>query len=479
MKLFTSLFIAILAVVMFQGCIKDKGNYSYNDINQLSIKTALPDTFTVMIQDTLKIDLEMLQSIPSKEGLSYDWVLYPGSAAGYRVQVSDSSKVRFFIKEEPKVYDLDLFVTDKSNNVSFYKKFYVNVTSVYSQGWLVMEENNGRNDIAIIQPSNTIVHELYSKSNNNTFLPSGRGRIAVFSRRTEQIIYFLTGNDGVQVSPGTFVRNSRLKDWFYLDPGPIKPIDVFSQSTEEHFLTEDKAYGNNLNAPSPNKFGLASVGNYYLAPYQISSAGQFIFYDTIAQRYWFRAVGNGDFSLININTVAAAPWDLNKVGKRLLFAGLSTGSTFTSVFESKQRDSLFVLRGLVNGINSVAQFVDTLPAGLPLQAASQYLAARLVPQIFFTVDNKLYVWDLLAKSHRLIYTFPAGAEIRRMKWYVNSKSSSDPDNNRLLMVASQEGAEGKVYLLSTELTGDITGGTYRNVYGGFGQIRDVTYKNTP
>ncbi|MBO9635777.1 MAG: hypothetical protein J7578_21915, partial [Chitinophagaceae bacterium] len=425
---------------------------------------------------------DMIQTIPAKDGLEYDWVMYPGSSAPYRVQISDSSKVRFFMKEEPGMYDLDLFVKDKTTNVGFYKKFYVKVTSVFNQGWLVMDEKNGHNDISIIQPNNTVERAIYSKSNNGEYLPAGWGKVCVYNRRTEQMIYFLSTNDGIQVNKANFVRSSRMKDWFFLDPGAIKPLDVFAQSTEEHFLTRDKAYGANLTVTPPYKYGFSTMGNYYLAPYQLSiNIGSFIFYDTIAQRFWFRPVGNGDYALANISLPANTPqpWNLNNIGKRLLYAGMGPSSNFSAVFESNQRDSLFLLRGLLNGGSSVSQIVDTLPAGQLMQTASQYLASRSVQHIYFASDNKLYRWDLLAKTQTLVYTFPAGTEVRKMKWYYNNKSSTDPDNYNLMMVAAQEGAEGKVYMFPIALTGDITGGTYRNVFGGFGQIRDVTYKPAP
>jgi hypothetical protein len=140
---------------------------------------------------------------------------------------------------------------------------------------------------------------------------------------------------------------------------------------------------------------------------------------------------------------------------------------------------MFIVRGQAAGSSSYIQTVDTLAGGHPMQTSNRYLAARLVPHIYYVVGNQLYLYDIPAKASRLVYSFPAGADVRSMKWYNNVKSSSDPDNYRLMMVATQEGAEGKVYFFPVDLTGDFTGGSYRNVFGGFGQIRDVTYKNTP
>ncbi|QEC43945.1 PKD-like family lipoprotein [Pseudobacter ginsenosidimutans] len=478
MKSFYSLCMAILTLALMQGCIKDKGNYSYNEINKLSIQRTLPDTFYVMVQDTLKVDLEVSQSLPDTAGLTYDWVLYPGNTAPYRRHVGNSANLRALISDAPATYDLDLFITDKKTNVTLYKKFYVNVMSAFNQGWLVMNEKDGHNDISMILPTNDIIHNIFSKANNNQFLTPGNGSITVFQRKTAQMVYLFTPGSGLQASVTNFSIESRFRDWFFIPPAEEAPLAVYTNGSEEHFLTKTRAYGVNLITPAPYKYGVAAVGNYYLAPYQISDPLGFIFYDTIAQRFWYHS--GSDFSL---QTVAGAKstdvWNLNNVGKRLLYAGMNTGQTFVSVFESNGKDSLFVCTGLSGGTNSKGTAADTLPAGLPLQSASRYLSSRMVPHIYFAYNNQLYIWDIPGRLQRLVYTFPAGTEIRSLKWYVNTRNFSDPDNNRVLMAATKEGNEGKVYLFGVEATGDFTGGTYRQTFGGFGLIHDVTYKPQP
>lgn len=479
MKLFTPLIIVITVVALLQGCIKDKGNYTYSELNQLSIQRTLPDTFYVMVQDSLKIDLEVSQTMADAAGIEFDWVLYQGSIAPYRRHIGNSANLRAFITDAPATYDLDLFIKDRKTNVSFYKKFFVSVMSAFNQGWLVLNETGGKNDVSMILPTNTVLHNVFSNANNQQFLSPGNGRITVFQRRTTQMVYIFTPGSALQASVSNFSIETRFRDWFFIPPAETKPVQVFTNGGEEHFLTETAAYGVSLLTPAPYKYGVATVGNYYLAPYQISdNVMGFIFYDTVAQRFWYRS--GSDFTLQNIGTAKPTDiWNLNSVGKRLLYAGMSTGSTFVSVFETNDKDSLFVQTGLNRGTQSYGMTADTLPAGMPLQGASRYLSSRLVPHIYFTYNNQVYIWDIPAKAHRLLYTLPAGAVVKSMKFYNNTKNGTDPDNNRVIMIATQESGEGKVYLFGVEATGDFTGNTYRRVFGGFGQIHDVTYKTQP
>ncbi|NML21752.1 hypothetical protein HHL16_12750 [Pseudoflavitalea sp. G-6-1-2] len=478
MKIFRLLSICLLLLAMMQGCLKDKGNYTYHDINKVALAGSLPDTFRVNVQDSLRIDIQLSQTIPNNEGLEIDWVFYKESLSTYRRQLGHSTSLRALITDAPSTYSLDLFVKDKKTNVSMYKRFVVEVTTPFNQGWLVLEESGGHNDVSMILPNNTVSRNIYSKANNNQFLTPGQGRIAVYSRRADQLIYVFTPHSGKMLSVANFTTTLPFSKWFFIPPSAEEPQEVFSNSTEEHLLNNGKAYGIYLITPPPYAFGVATPGDYYLAPYQLSSQRGFIFYDTVAQRFWYRP--SSDFSLVNINSSGPTDiWNLNKVDKRLLYAGMGSGETFNAVFESKNRDSAFVLTGTSAGTLSKASSADTLAAGLPLQSASNYLSSRLVQHIYFAKDNQLYLWDIPAKTHRLLYTFPAGTKVKRMKWHYNQKSGSDPDNYRVMAVATDEGGEGKVYLFGTEATGNFVDNTYRSVFSGFGKISDITYKTQP
>lgn len=65
--------------------------------------------------------------------------------------------------------------------------------------------------------------------------------------------------------------------------------------------------------------------------------------------------------------------------------------------------------------------------------------------------------------------------IRAMKMYCNLKVSSDPDNNKLIAVATHENDEGKVYYLLIAATGDLA--PYSRVFTGFNRINEIIWKS--
>ena len=109
-----------LTAFILAGCYKDKGNYSYNEINQVSIKADTPDEISVAIQDTLRINITLDETMTSPAGYEYDWTLYQNiSAPLTRWVLSTSQNLNAQITQSPGQYLLDYFVRDKETGVSF------------------------------------------------------------------------------------------------------------------------------------------------------------------------------------------------------------------------------------------------------------------------------------------------------------------------------------------------------------------------
>jgi hypothetical protein len=64
-----------VTVVLLAGCYKDKGNYDYQKINEVVLKTDT-DTVTVILPAALKVNLSLQQTMPGNEGFTFEWVLY-------------------------------------------------------------------------------------------------------------------------------------------------------------------------------------------------------------------------------------------------------------------------------------------------------------------------------------------------------------------------------------------------------------------
>ncbi|PSL49856.1 PKD family protein [Chitinophaga niastensis] len=456
--------------LLFTGCYKDKGNYQYHDINKIT--TGLTDsTITVFQFDTLHINTSVLQTIPDAAGLSYEWVMYPDNGVPLTRRTLDTTRnLNALISEGPGAYVLNLFITDKKTGVTTTKKLSIRVVSALNEGWLVLEDGNTNADVSIITPVDSVFHHIYSKANPKLPLPAGTHHVYVTNRRGAQNIYFLSPLSGTQVDYSTFMAFASFKDWFFIAPAP-KPQIYMTFNGGEAMINDGKPYGLSVMVPPPYKFSLAPVGNYYMAPFDMSSIFGPTLYDTISQRF----LGQDPYSFDLIDFSNAQPGDafnMNNVGKHLQYAegGPRSDQTYC-LFRNNKNDSLFIYSFSNAGPYSTPTAVDTVSTAPGMSTAGIFRMSALLPHLYYASGNKLYLYDILAGKARLVYSFAAGTDVRCMKLLTS--------DYRTLAVATSESGEGKVYYFPIAATGDFQGNTYSKVFGGFGKINDIAYKKAP
>ncbi|MGE9313448.1 PKD-like family lipoprotein [Niabella sp. CJ426] len=80
----------LLITLALTGCYKDKGNYDYNEINQIRVVDAKAlQRIYVNQGDTLRLTPELVQTIPSND-LSYAWFMYNNSPNSSYVMPRDT-----------------------------------------------------------------------------------------------------------------------------------------------------------------------------------------------------------------------------------------------------------------------------------------------------------------------------------------------------------------------------------------------------
>jgi hypothetical protein len=463
---------AILLTVcwgMLTGCYKDKGNYQYHDLN--NITTNLSDTTISIFQlDTLRIHPEVKQSIPDKEGLEYEWVMYADILTPLtRRTLSNTRNLDALIVEGPGPYVLNLYIRDKSTGVTTIVEQHIKVVSALNEGWLVLEDGSPQADISIITPVDAVFHHIYSKINPEIPLPQGTHHLYVFERRNSQIIYILSPAGGTQVDYSTFMTIGKFKDWFYVAP-EAKPQLYMPFDGGEVLLNDGRPFCMSLYVPPPYKLSLAPAGHYYMAPFDLKSMYGPVLYDTISQR--FIAQDAFTFDLINFsNGEVTDAFNMNNIGKHMQYAENGPGYDQSyAFFKNNNNDSMFVYTFTNSGPYSTPGTAAPIGTAPGIKDAGIFRMSKLLPHLYYASNNKIYLYDIPAAAARVTYSFPAGTVIRSMK---------TTDDNNQLIVATYENTAGKVYYFNISATGDFERNNYSKVFGGFGLINDLAYKNAP
>lgn len=474
-------FALLLLVVVLTGCYKDKGNYDYKDINKVSIEADVTGTVSVLLQDTLAINTTITETMPSAAGYEYEWVLYQNIAAPTtRSTLATTKNLKAQITQTPGGYRLDYFVKDKASGISYMKTFTINIVGKFNEGWLVLEEEGGACDLSMIAPNDVIFRGIYSTANKKELLPGGSHRVTVVRDRLGvQKVYVLSPNEFTQPYFVDFLKVGSFNDQFWGAPSVKKPQEYFIEgSSNEVMLNNGYPFGMNTFVPAPYKLGLQPPGTWDLEPYSIfTTISGFVFYDKLSQRFY-------KFNLIDMVPFAAPPstavFNVNNVGKKMLFVGAGTGDLYKCLFKNNNDDSVFAFTLNPSLTNPAVDTAFIPAANAPgLVTAKNFVSSKLLPHIYYVSGNKLYLLDIPARMARVVYTFPAGTAVSSMKLHINLKTTSDVYQNKQIAVAANEGSTGKVYLFTIEATGDFTGNTYRKVYSGFGKVNDIALKWAP
>lgn len=480
MKKYFAIIAVLLSTIIF-SCYKDKGNYDLTPINEIKPSAEVRDTIKVFQYDTLKIEGKTDQSIPvTDENLNFKWSVF--SYAGITNVKADLGTNRLLntpIGVPPGKYTLLFTVTDKATEVSYFKTFYMEVSSTLSEGWLVLENRAGnQQDVAIINPNGNVLHSLYSTANAGESLPAGSNKIRVLNNYlSEQKVFILSDKDGVEVDYTSFRKFEFFKSWFFATVDPVRIDNYFYNKlgTAGFFVNNGDLYSQPFTYPGPRKFGAPIGGDHLISKFAFPmlSSEDAIFFDDKNQRF----LRHGGGQLRTYANPAGSAFDMNNVGKKLVFGGVGIGDYFNCLFKNNNDDQFYVYR--VNSTGAIpAAETFTVDEAPELVNAQFYASSGQFLHLYYALENRIYLLDIPAKKARLVYTLPADEIITAFKLkQAQGLLQFYPDNNRQICVATYNNAEGKVYYFPISNTGDFEGNTFSHVFKGFGKVNALEYKN--
>jgi hypothetical protein len=124
------------------------------------------------------------------------------------------------------------------------------------------------------------------------------------------------------------------------------------------------------------------------------------------------------------------------------------------------------LLSITSDSNNSATGVNQKMVNSPeIGSATNFATSSILKQLYYTVDNKVYLYDMLAKSARLIYTFPGSYVIKDIEML---RSTS-----KQLVIGVNNGTAGEIYYFDINGQGEFSNNTYAKKFTGFGEIVQV------
>ncbi|MEO6681237.1 MAG: PKD-like family lipoprotein [Ginsengibacter sp.] len=479
---YTYLLLFGFLVLMAQSCKKDHGNYTYKDLNEVTIKTN--DTaFVIQQLETLKISPALTETIPG-DSYTYAWTIYlqrtpPTGVDHSTTLISTEKDLNKQISNSPNDYWVLLTVTNEKTKIKAFQRYSVTVSGAFYDGWLVTSNKNGKAMVSFVRKDNAVFYNPINEINNIELKGKALGAYSGVISRLSQINVF-TDSEVYRLNADDFIVNGTHDNLFGAGTKSFeKPFyTVNSINTDQYIVDKGSVHATiTPNFGPPGKYSerfAGPDGNYEAFPYFMSGSRFYaVFYDNLNQRFL-----NTDYNSRTLYTFAnfvGAAYDLNNVGKTMIAGDTGPGNEYYLIMKDETDYYFYTFIPKNASPAGVKQPILNSPE---IKIATSFASSTALKQMYYAAGKNLYVYDVLANNSRKVYEFPAGTNIKDVEM-LKSKGwgKADPLFNNRLVVATYNGTEGELYYFNLTSTGDIEGQTFFKKFSGFGDIVQINYRN--
>ncbi|MNK14783.1 hypothetical protein D3C87_329130 [compost metagenome] len=458
-------------VMLVMACQKDEQSFVYEKQNQVAIATNAT-AFTVTQLDTLKVSPTLTESLPSGEEFSFEWKMYLQTGTDTANILSTEKNLKVRINLPPGNYSLRYKVTSKKTGIAALSLYSVTVNGAFYQGWLVSNNKDGKARMSFIR-TDDMVFAAPAETVNNTSYPGHA--IAAYSGidRNIALVLFFTDQGVYRFNANDLMQNGNTTALFP-DGKQFSTLPVYGLNklvTDQYIVSEGGLYAGlgpsffsgEVLKPYSDRF----TGDYSLFPAIISSTQtSSYFYDNKHQR--FMQAAYLDRAIAPAAGSSSASFDLGNVGKTMIACDYGVRSSANDEFYFVMENNagvryLLSINGTTPGLN---QLIGNSP---DIATATKFATSSVVKHMYYASGQKIYLYDILANSSRLVYTFPADTKIADLEML---RATS-----KRLVVALNKGTAGEVYYFDLDNLGNFVGNTYVKKFEGFGEIVHLGYRN--
>ncbi|MGO4290299.1 PKD-like family lipoprotein [Chitinophaga sp. RAB17] len=467
-------------ILLLAGCYKDKGNYTYTPIAEMTI-SGLPDTVNAILLDTLRLQPVITQPGGSNDRYNYEWFVVDYKA-NTRTSVAATLSLKMPVVAGIGSYPLVFRVTDKNTGISSTKQVTMIVKSLLSNGALLLEEGPQGGDLSQVTPEYKVYRHLYSQVNQGAMLSLPlKGIMGSYNdnnRYQQQVIFVNAGADPVMLDVQTYVKKGGVSQQFQQAPQLLAP-GYYNCSNDAYVVNNGKIYGMQGATDNPIKFVAPMAGDYKVAPYLYplySWFAAFATYDEKNGQFAYGADAGGTL-LYYPPANGSGAFDLNNVKKQFVYAARTTNEyTLWLMKDSNGKLYVYIVNPDSNTAAAAVQYVEVNNAP-GMQSSGTFTVSTRVPQLYYGAANQLYLYDYKANSARSLYSMPANESITALQ-LLPDKTDNEwtyTTQNKLLAI-TWNGTESKLYYFDIEDTGELNGGKPVKMVDGFGKIVSLFYK---
>ena len=454
---------ALFAIGIF-ACYDDEGNYDYQEINEISVDSLKEEYAAYMLADTLRISpiVRFTQDSTTEERFEYSWYLSSKKITEEKIiKISDKKNLEYHVTAPEGSYYLSLGVKDLKTGVEWLTHSTLRITTLFSNGWLMLGEKEGIAALDMVSISNTGDTIITRDILKNSGLPALKGPRKIFSSAREGFnpwyaaCILMTDDGTFELDRKSLSSNesSNIRGIIYdaSVTDNFSASDIFQNATYARYMVGDNklfinsglmmsnAYGNSINKYSQYTdefFKVYPEVIYSYAPVYIS--GQQIVYDMDNKQFASFSQYSNHCSTLPDNAGDPFEW---KTGNEMITINNSLRTAEggqVSYAVMKSPDNKYYLYSMLPAqAKKLARYdISALPG---IAQATDFGFSSKYPRMVYAAGSKLYACEFLPSgiSHKELEDF--GNEIT-MIHHDNAKEA----NKDFFYVATYNETDGGI-----------------------------------
>ncbi|MFT3823529.1 MAG: PKD-like family lipoprotein [Chitinophagaceae bacterium] len=418
MKLrFYQYIIPVCLLLALSACYRDLGNYDYKQPNTVTIG-GINDKYIVMQGTYFELVPQLAFSDSTAKDsarYTYQWISMKSGAlpADKRLYLGTGRSLRTNMAMAAGVYTVYYLIKDTLTGLQFQKSFTVEVQSNIYEGWMVMTDVNGIAKLAMISKLNnqyTVIPDVLASTGSALALqgkPLAVNCMRINALSTGYAIYISTDKTTDRIDAETFQYNSTLNIKYEMlsnIPETFAPAAFANAGGYRIFMLEGTDvyfyyYTYQIRFGLPVNIMKNEALTFHTAPFIAAStlAEVTVLYDNDNKRFVRHSGNDASCTLMPDGTL----FDY-KTGKDLVymtFSAFNNGNVF-AILRDAAANKYYLARFLLN--NNIQQVYYDEMTATDIAQAKNFAVSPDLGYIFYTVNNKLYSYDMSLKASKLM-----------------------------------------------------------------------------
>lgn len=487
---------SVMALMFFQGCSEDTGNYDYSEIPDIGIG-GLQAVYDRQRLDSLNIPVTVSTDYDASD-LKYTWFIYdPKTDFMSDAEVDTIGREKdlaYLVTQNTGTYRLVVKVENTANGYAVYASANVNVESEFSRGFYVLKETaDGNTDLDFCSDSLEMGRDIFQRMKGGAL----RGRPLFLAqmmdhpyidpahnKRAKDHAVGITTDEEVCVLRTTDLATVHdSKSLFYAGKSDGNPRRLARGYKCAVYFSGNAIYTVGVGSEASGILGVPQATGtdvrWVAYDKQSQMTSGFLGYDEKQGRFLFvsTVTSSGSVTFFQGDSGENQP---NRITDSCLFMGMSyhaaKKNTAYAVFESAGGGrKLYELQyGMAssNPIKSVKKIDD----GMKFSRATAFaMCAFDAPIMYFLADGKLYYYSLQDGSEREI-RIPGLAAGETINYFSNKYwSSMDSYYSKDYLVIGTTTGNNDYTLRMFGMNGGMPSGDPVFQFSGTGKVADLQY----